>query len=209
MQTMPEVGGRRAVILERAAQLFAERGVAATTVREIADAVGMLSGSLYHHFPSKDAIVQEVVRGYLDDLLAGYRETAGAGLPPREAVQRLILVSVEAAVTHPYAPEVYQNELGYLRAQPGLEEVSKAGAEVQQIWHDVLGNGVAAGEFRDDVPVRVVYRFLRDAVFLSSRWHRREPDYPAEALARDCAVLFLDGLATRRKAGGTAAAARR
>jgi len=52
---------RRDVILERAADLFARQGVAATTVREIADAVGILSGSLYHHFASKDEIVDAIV----------------------------------------------------------------------------------------------------------------------------------------------------
>ena len=196
---MPE-SARRDEILARAAQLFAERGVAATTVREIADAVGMLSGSLYHHFPSKDAIVEGVVRGYLDDLLAGYRETLAADLAPRAALERLILVSIEAAVAHPYAPEVYQNEMGYLRAQPGLAEVTTAGQDVQGIWHGVLSAGVASGDFRPDLPVRVVYRFLRDAVFLSSRWHRREDDYSAEQLAADCASLFLDGYTTGRTA---------
>jgi AcrR family transcriptional regulator len=190
--------GRRNEILARSAQLFAERGVAATTVREIADAVGMLSGSLYHHFPSKDAIVEGVVREYLDDLLAGYRQTLAAGLAPRAALERLIAVSIESAEAHPYAPEVYQNEVGYLRARPGLAEVTSAGSEVQRIWHEVLSAGVASGDFRDDLPVRVVYRFLRDAVFLSSRWHRREEGYTAERLAADCATLFLDGYTTRR-----------
>jgi TetR/AcrR family transcriptional regulator, cholesterol catabolism regulator len=192
---MPE-SARRKEILAKSAQLFAERGVAATTVREIADAVGMLSGSLYHHFPSKDAMVEGVVRDYLDDLLAGYREALDAGLPPRVALERLIAISIEAAVAHPYAPEVYQNEMGYLRAQPGLAEVISAGSEVQRVWHEVLSAGVASGDFREDLPVRVVYRFLRDAVFLSSRWHRREEGYSAGQLAADCASLFLDGYAT-------------
>lgn len=207
---MPD-SGRRNEILARSAQLFAERGVAATTVREIADAVGMLSGSLYHHFPSKDAIVEGVVRDYLDDLLAGYRETLSSGLAPRAAVERLIRVSIEAAVAHPYAPEVYQNEMGYLRAQPRLAEVASAGQEVQRTWHDVLNAGVASGDFRDDVPVRVVYRFLRDAIFLSSRWHRREEGYTAEKLAADFGSLFLDGYATSsrgRKSTANRAAAR-
>ncbi len=48
---------RRDEILAIAAQLFAERGFAATTVREIADAAGILSGSLYHHFDSKASMV--------------------------------------------------------------------------------------------------------------------------------------------------------
>src|ERR1700730_5741620 len=57
---------RRAEILELAAELFAKQGVDRTTVREIGNAVGMLSGSLYHYFESKEAIVTEIVTGYLE-----------------------------------------------------------------------------------------------------------------------------------------------
>ena len=45
--------GRRAELLRLAAEMFAERGFRATTVRDIADAAGILSGSLYHHFGGK------------------------------------------------------------------------------------------------------------------------------------------------------------
>ena len=55
-------------ILAAAAELFARKGVAATTVREIADQVGILSGSLYHHFDSKEAMVDEILLPYLKDL---------------------------------------------------------------------------------------------------------------------------------------------
>ena len=46
--------------------MFAERGLRATTVRDIADSAGILSGSLYHHFKSKEQMVEEVLRGFLD-----------------------------------------------------------------------------------------------------------------------------------------------
>ena len=45
--------------------MFARKGIGATTVREIADAVGVLSGSLYHHFESKDTIVDEILNRYV------------------------------------------------------------------------------------------------------------------------------------------------
>jgi AcrR family transcriptional regulator len=58
---------RREQILEAAAALFATAGLRAS-MKEIADACGMLPGSLYHHFDSKEAIVIELVRRYQDDL---------------------------------------------------------------------------------------------------------------------------------------------
>lgn len=51
---------RREDILERAAALFAARGFEGTSMREVAAAAGMLPGSLYHHFPSKEALALEI-----------------------------------------------------------------------------------------------------------------------------------------------------
>ncbi len=58
---------RRDEILDLASQLVASSGLA-TSVKDIADACGILPGSLYHHFESKDAILIELVRRYQDDL---------------------------------------------------------------------------------------------------------------------------------------------
>ena len=64
MSTTP--ASRRDELLELAATMFAERGLRATTVRDIADSAGILSGSLYHHFSSKEEMVDELLRGFLD-----------------------------------------------------------------------------------------------------------------------------------------------
>ncbi len=60
-------GARRAEILETAATLFASSGLR-TSLKEIADECGILPGSLYHHFDSKEAIIIELVERYRDDL---------------------------------------------------------------------------------------------------------------------------------------------
>ena len=73
---------RRDEILAIAAELFAERGFAATTVREIADSAGILSGSLYHHFDSKESMVEELLRTFLEDITLAYRVEAASGDDP-------------------------------------------------------------------------------------------------------------------------------
>ncbi|HZU81039.1 MAG TPA: TetR/AcrR family transcriptional regulator [Acidimicrobiales bacterium] len=60
-------GARLNEILQTAATLFASAGLRAS-LKEIADACGILPGSLYHHFESKEAIVLELVRRYREDL---------------------------------------------------------------------------------------------------------------------------------------------
>src|SRR5262245_39662135 len=60
-------GTRRTEILQTAASLIASSGLR-TSLQEIADAAGILPGSLYHHFESKEAILVELMRRYQEDL---------------------------------------------------------------------------------------------------------------------------------------------
>src|SRR5205085_3545202 len=87
---------RRAELLDIAAGLFAERGLRATTVRDIADAAGILSGSLYHHFDSKESMVDEILRGFLDTLFARYRGIVAQDLGPRPTLEAIVVASFEA-----------------------------------------------------------------------------------------------------------------
>src|ERR1700733_11556817 len=81
---------RRADVMQTAAELFAQKGFRATTVREIAEAAGILSGSIYHHFDSKEAIGDEVLSGFLDEVLADYRSAVSAGSDPADVLERIV-----------------------------------------------------------------------------------------------------------------------
>jgi len=192
-----EPQARRQVILNRAAALFARKGVAATTVREIALEVGILSGSLYHHFESKEAMVDEIIASFLEDLRARYKAVLASDADPRTRLHDLVLASLDVAEAHPHAIEIYQNELNYLSQLERFAYLKNAGKEVQSTWLQVINAGISAGAFRADLDPKILYRLLRDAVWLSVRWFKPTRDYPISRLAQECTSLFVDGLAAR------------
>ena len=189
---------RRERILLSAATLFARRGVAATTVREIADEVGILSGSLYHHFESKEAIVDEVISSYLEDLRSRYKQVLTRDLDPRTRLHDLVVASLEVAEAHPHATEIYQNDVNYLSRIERFSYLKGAGKEVQNSWLEVINAGISQKVFRDDLDPKILYRLMRDSVWLSVRWFKPTRDYPISRLAEDCTSLFIDGLARPR-----------
>ena len=192
---MTEQQTRRTLILASAARLFAQKGIAGTTVREIADSVGVLSGSLYHHFPSKDAIADEVVHGYLRDLLTGYRAIMARDLDPRDAVRQLVVTSLEAVHRHPHATEIYQREMRHLREHSTGNELVGAANEVKLTWFAVLSKGREQGVFRRDVPLWVLFRFIRDTLFHVDPDQLGDTADPVGTLATAYLATFLDGFA--------------
>lgn len=185
-------------ILAVAAGLFARKGVAATTVREIADEVGILSGSLYHHFESKEAMVDEILAPYLKDLRAAYKAVLASDVDPRTRLRDLVVASLKVVEAHPHATEIYQSDVNYLSQFERFGYLKSAARDVRKTWLEVISDGVAQGAFRSDVEPRILYRVMRDAIWLSVRWFKPSRDYPLARFAADCTSLFLDGIAVPR-----------
>jgi AcrR family transcriptional regulator len=200
---MTEPQDRRAQILATAGEMFARKGIRSTTVREIADAVGVLSGSLYHYFDSKDAMVEEILMGFHGAIRARYGEVLARGDGAAQTLRELVLASLRLGREQPDATAIYQNELQYLRETPRFQAVQASSVEVQKVWMGVLEQGVADGSFRGDIAPRVFYRLIRDAVWLSGRGHRGDGGYSTEQLADAITSVFLDGFSARPRPGRT------
>jgi TetR/AcrR family transcriptional regulator, cholesterol catabolism regulator len=191
----PEPADRHQQILAVAAVLFARKGVAASTVREIADEVGILSGSLYHHFDSKEAMVDEILAPYLKDLREAYKLVLSRPTDPRSKLRDLVVASLRVAEAHPHATEIYQSDANYLSQFERFGYLSAAAAGARKSWLDVIGDGVKQGAFRADIDPGIVYRLMRDAIWLSVRWFKPTPRYRLTQFAEDCTSLFIDGVA--------------
>lgn len=185
---------RRAEILRLAADLFAERGFKATTVRDIAEAAGVLSGSLYHHFDSKESIVEELLREYVDELLAEYRRILGEGGAPRDVLSRLADSVFASFADRRAAITVWQNERQNLEHRPGFAYLSAAEAEVERLWTEVIRDGIKAGEFRENLDPRLAYRFMRDSVWMAVHWYRADGPLTSKQLADHYLAIMLDGI---------------
>lgn len=195
---------RSAEILAVAARQFAAKGVDGTAMREIAGEIGLNVGALYHYFPGKDAIVTELISSYLTELLAGYRTRSLESRTGRERLRAIVEVSLATAQELPDATQVYQAEFAKLRSLPGYEDLVALSDAVQGQWLDAIEAGKASGEFRRDIPTKVFHRFIRDAVWLTVRWHHPDDPYTIAELAHDCLAVFLDGFANpapRRDSG--------
>jgi AcrR family transcriptional regulator len=185
---------RRDQLLAIAARLIASRGYAATTVRDIADEAGILSGSLYHHFASKEAILEEILRSFMDGLLQKFNEIEATGGSPREVLDGLIGHAFATIDSQHDSVGLYQNESSFLAKQPGFEFVANEGARIEKIFLTAIRNGQRDGVFRANLDAAVAYRFIRDAVWSTVRWYRPEGNLSINRVRDDYLDFLHNGL---------------
>jgi TetR/AcrR family transcriptional regulator, cholesterol catabolism regulator len=183
--------------------LFAQKGFRATTVREIADAAGILSGSLYHHFDSKESIGDEILTGFLNDVLAAYRAAVEAAGDPQDTIERIVRTSSHTLARHRAALTMLQNDWSYFSTQPRFAYLRKDLREIERIWISQLERGKEAGLFREDLDVLITYRLLRDTLWLPMI-SLQAAGFATDEVVDSFLRLLFDGITTpnaRPKAG--------
>lgn len=128
---------RRAALIRSAAHLFAERGFTAVSTGELGEAVGMSGPALYKHFPSKDALLAEILVDVSERLLAGGREILDSGHQPDETLERLIRFHLDFATSDPDVIRLQDRELPALAPEDN-RRVRRLQREYVQSWDGPL-----------------------------------------------------------------------
>lgn len=185
---------RREELLSIAAGLFAERGFKNTTVRDIADAAGILSGSLYHHFDSKEAMVDELLDTFQTELWKRYDEIESGNLTPKGKLEAVVRASFDAIDHHHSEVAIFQNDAAYLTTFERFDYLNERNLKFRTLWLGLLTEGVASGELRSDLDVELVYRFLRDTVWVAVRWYRPGGSLTPADVADQYLTILLEGI---------------
>jgi AcrR family transcriptional regulator len=180
-------------VVQLAGELFAQKGFRATTVREIAEAAGILSGSLYHHFDSKESIGDEILSGFINDVLADYRAAVSSAGSPREVLEQIVRSTSRTLARHRAALAMLANDWSYFAAQPRFSYLRKAVNEIERTWVTQLERGQSSGIFRADLDPRLTYRLLRDVLWIPSQW-RLTGGYSTDQVADGLLQLLFHGI---------------
>lgn len=128
---------RRAALMRASAHLFAERGYKAVSTVELGEAVGMSGPALYNYFPSKEALLCELLIDVSTRLLAGCLEIVGDELSPSETLDELIVFHAEFATDEPDIILLQDRELSSLPSEAN-RKVRRLQREYLREWQQVL-----------------------------------------------------------------------
>ncbi len=180
---------RRREIVDRAAELFARRGYAATSITEICDAVGLARGALYYYIGSKEELLVEIQSAVLVPLLDAGRRIAALDAPPPVRLRLLSEVLLDIVLQRLDHIWVYEHDYRQL-SEPHRAKLVAQRHEFEDTVAGLLGEAVASGQFRD-LDLRLAMLQFLNLHNHTYQWIRPGGRWDAAHLSAEyCATLF-------------------
>ena len=183
---------RRAEICRTAAQIFQERGYDATSVSDIARALGITKAGLYHYFESKEALLFEITAYGLDRVRDDVILQVRGIRDPEERLRQLVIRHANIATHGRGAVAQLVDEV---RALPpaSRKQVEERMRAYFDLVRDTLRELQAAGRLRRVDPTVATFGLIGTILWLP-RWFRQNGRLSQEAVAKEIANIALGGL---------------
>jgi TetR/AcrR family transcriptional regulator, cholesterol catabolism regulator len=203
---------RRAEMFRTIAQLFRDRGFDATSVSDIARALGLTKAGLYHHFDSKEALLFEIMMFGLDKVRDEVILPVRAISDPEERLRQLITRHARITTRGHGAVAHLQDEIRAL-PPPARKQVEHRMRVYFDLVRGTLEELQAAGRLCDVDPTVATFSLIGMILWLP-RWFRQDGRLTQDHVAENIANLALGGLVgvprrrrakTRRALGGVKA----
>jgi TetR/AcrR family transcriptional regulator, cholesterol catabolism regulator len=181
---MPRADNRLRLVLDAAARLFREKGYASTSMRDIATASGMLAGSLYYHFPSKEALLVAVYGEGVGHITVAVESALARDGDPWERLERACTAHLEALLSgSDYAQVV-------VRVRPDdVPEVATELTALRDGYERTFAQAIQSLPLPRPTDRRALKLMLLGALNWSQTWYRPGRDSPAVVARRFLRLL--------------------
>jgi TetR/AcrR family transcriptional regulator, cholesterol catabolism regulator len=188
--------GRRGQLVRESARLFREKGYDATSVRDIAAATGLQSGSWVYHFKTKQDILAAVMEEGLEQALERIEAIAREQLSPREHFRALLRTHLDTLLGpgQDFIPVLlYEWRSLDAAGRPRIIELQR---RYEAVWDDVIRELQRSGDWA--LPTRVDRLLMFGALNWIAHWYRPGGPLDVADLAADAERFFLRTEARRR-----------
>ena len=178
-----------------ATRLFRERGFHATSMQDLAQALRMNRGSLYHYIVGKDELLWLILVRAFDLLEARVVPILDSGALPVDRIRGAIREHLRVAADHADELSLIQIELRSLSLERRTQMIERRDA-YEALWRATISEGIADGSLRT-FDVRLAGIGILSACNWFTQWFRPNGSLSVDEVAERFCDLFLTGLASR------------
>lgn len=147
-----------------AAKLFGEKGFTASSVRDIANAVGIGAASLYNHMGSKDELLTTICFRCANEFLDGMKAIDVPDKSPEEKIRELIRLQIHIALNDKSSVTVFNDEWRHMQ-EPYLSSFLKLRRSYESAYLEIINEGIK-GEIFKNVDPHLIYQMILSSL----RW---------------------------------------
>ncbi len=201
-----ESSNQRPSTLERleevALELFTKRGFHATSMRNVADKVQVRPASLYHWFPSKQALLQSIMRRFLEGLTREVTRAIDRHSSPVSRLAAAVWVHVVYHGTHRRAAFVSDTEVRALEGEDA-ETIMRMRDSYEEIFRQIIADGIESGDFEVRDERVATYAILLQCTGVAL-WFRPDGPLTLPEIAEMHVEIVLNSLRVDVPVGGAA-----
>lgn len=180
----------RSEILEVTAQLFRKKGFTGTSMQDIAKEVGILKGSIYYYFNSKNEIFREVLNNGINPVIKKAELVVAEKITPKEKLRKLIHYHMDYIMDHNFSLVIFFQEREKLPATQ-MEKYLEKRDRYENFFREVFKEGIEQGEFPEvNVPL-TVFAILGMCNWII-QWYNPKGAQSAEEIKKHMEHLIFD-----------------
>jgi TetR/AcrR family transcriptional regulator, cholesterol catabolism regulator len=191
-QTQRKRASKKGLILRKAAAMFREKGFAATSMRDLAEAVGIEAASLYNHIRSKNEILEAICFDVANVFNTNIEEIDASSQKIITKVEQLLRFHIKQMVENYEEVYVADREWKHLE-DPYLSNFQTQRRNYRKKFANIIQEGIAKGEIRKiDAPTAVL--IMLHAISGIESWHRSKAKVSSQELEDNMLAIMIDGL---------------
>jgi AcrR family transcriptional regulator len=184
-----------AQMLDTACKLFARKGYFATSIREIASAMGIQKASLYYYISSKEDLIYQISKAAMEHLSASVEAALQQVMGPEERLYAFITSHVVGLLQHQNWHAAGNEELMHAFSSERRKEIVAMRDAYEQKARDILLDAQTLGLIRSDIPAKFLSLILFGMITNIYSWYQPEVDVLPNELGFLLADLFVAGIA--------------
>lgn len=185
---------RKEQIVEIATRLFHEKGYNASSMRHLAEQMGMEAASLYNHITGKDELLQQICFGMATHYNAHLEQVENEAISPVARIEKMVRFHIGEMMSQFEAVYVTNRDWKHLK-EPLLGNFLQQRKIYEKRFSLLVQQAIDAGEIKSVHPHAAVLTIL-SAVRGIEFWHRNPRNISAEQIEEDMVRILLHGLSS-------------
>jgi TetR/AcrR family transcriptional regulator, cholesterol catabolism regulator len=180
-------------ILKIAAEVFFARGFDGAKLEDIAREAGIVKGSLYHYFESKEDIYERLIEDIVN--LVDFKDVAKGTTPPEERLEAMVRRRVEMVAAHPVEIGILGRQLAHMDGDIGdwARDYRRRNFDALR---QVIGQGQRSGVFRPADP-EALAAFILGTITVLSEWYRPGGRLDADTIVDELTQFIMSGVGAK------------